>query len=143
LVLAPKKKKAKLARSSSSNVGSKSPSASTQDDRKSATVSEAKPETAASNGKRKSIIGARRNVNGTTEVWSGTPDDDLEGGWPDGWTKKQFERTGGRTAGSIDSYWYSPIKKKKFRSMKEVRRFQMALEKYEGDEEKAWKVFKG
>lgn len=77
------------------------------------------------------------------EVWSGEPDDDLDGGWPEGWTKKTFQRASGRSKGDFDSYWYSPIENKKFRSMNEVRRFLAALQTTNGDEAKAWKMFKG
>lgn len=57
------------------------------------------------------------------EVWSGVPDDDLEGGWPAGWIKKTFQRASGASVGSFDSYWYPPGGGKKLRSMVEVRRF--------------------
>jgi hypothetical protein len=50
-------------------------------------------------------------------VWVGTPTDDLEGGWPKGWTKKLFERKSGATKGHKDRYWYSPINGFKLRSM--------------------------
>lgn len=98
--------------------------------------------TAASKLRRKSsdssVSAASRNI----EVWSGTPSEELEGGWPEGWTKKIFERTGGKSTGHSDPYWYTPIEKKRLRSMNEVRRFLAALEKCEGDEGKAWEVFK-
>lgn len=56
------------------------------------------------------------------EIWCGAPDDELEGGWPPGWTKRTFERTSGKTKGSTDSYWYAPEGGKRLRSMAEVRR---------------------
>jgi hypothetical protein len=52
-------------------------------------------------------------------VWVGTPTEDLEGGWPTGWTKKVFERKSGATKGGKDRYWYSPINGFKLRSMVE------------------------
>jgi len=92
-----------------------------------------------SKGARKEAVSA---FSSHKEVWSGGPDDDLEGGWPEGWTKKKFERARGVSKGRPDSFWFSPVEKKKFRSMNEVRRFLKELEKSEGDEEKAWKLFK-
>jgi hypothetical protein len=77
------------------------------------------------------------------EVWSGPPDDKLEGGWPAGWVKKKFERKTGRLAGRADSYWFSPIRQKQLRSMAEVKRFMAALKQANGDEDKAWAIFKG
>lgn len=76
------------------------------------------------------------------EVWSGEPNEPLEGGWPTGWTKKIFERPSGATKGSHDRYWYTPITKRKLRSMVEVKRFIEALGKSNGDENQAWKIFK-
>lgn len=76
------------------------------------------------------------------EVWSGKPDEPLAGGWPDGWTKKLFERPSGKTKGSRDRYWYSPVTKRKFRSMVEVNSFMAALLQSKGDEDAAWKIFK-
>ena len=76
------------------------------------------------------------------EVWSGEPNEPLEGGWPAGWTKKIFERPSGATKGTHDRYWYTPITKRKLRSMVEVNRFLAALEKSQGDEDEAWKIFK-
>jgi hypothetical protein len=75
------------------------------------------------------------------EVSSGPPDEPLEGGWPDGWTKRVFERQSGSTKGTKDRYWYSPANKK-FRSMNEVKRFLAALKTCKGDEGEAWNVFK-
>ena len=77
------------------------------------------------------------------EVWSGPPDEAIPGGWPDGWTKKLFERPTGKTKGTKDRYWYSPKTQKKFRSMIEVNRFMDALKQANGDEDRAWKIFKG
>ena len=78
------------------------------------------------------------------EIWSGEPDDPLEGGWPAGWTKKTFQRQSGATKGSTDSYWFSPLTKRKLRSMTEVRRFVKALKEVDGgDEDAAFKKMKG
>lgn len=76
------------------------------------------------------------------EVWSGKPDEPLAGGWPDGWTKKVFERPSGKTKGTKDGYWYTPVTKRKLRSMTEVKNFMAALLTSKGDEEAAWKIFK-
>jgi hypothetical protein len=56
------------------------------------------------------------------EIWCGAPDDELEGGWPPGWTKRTFERASGKSKGSTDSYWYAPEGGRRLRSMVEVRR---------------------
>jgi len=136
---APKKKKAKLSQSSRGKVGSKSPSDSTHDNCESAAVREIKP---TSNGNRKSSMRTGRN-GASKEVWSGAPNDELEGGWPEGWLKETRERTRGTCKRQTDSYWYSPIEKKMFRSLNEVRCFLRALNMFNGDEAKAWKEFKG
>lgn len=83
----------------------------------------------------------RARFTAAKEIWSGQPDDKIEGGWPRGWTKKTFQRQSGKTAGTTDSYWYTPLLQKKLRSMIEVRRFMEALKKH-GSEEEAWKVCK-
>ncbi|KAL7568739.1 hypothetical protein ACA910_021732 [Epithemia clementina (nom. ined.)] len=74
-------------------------------------------------------------------VWEGKPDEPLEGGWPEGWTKKIFQRQSGSTKGSTDRYWYSR-KNFKFRSMIEVRRFLALLQSLNGDETAAHGAFK-
>jgi hypothetical protein len=76
------------------------------------------------------------------EIWSGPPDEPLEGGWPEGWMKRVFRRASGATKGDTDRYWYSPVLGKKFRSMNEVRRFMAAMKTTGNDEEAAWRVFK-
>ncbi|CAJ1955197.1 unnamed protein product [Cylindrotheca closterium] len=72
----------------------------------------------------------------------GPPTEDLEGGWPEGWVKRVFERASGATKGSTDKYWYSPINGIKLRSIMEVRRFMKALEMKKGDEIEAKKIMK-
>jgi len=72
------------------------------------------------------------------ELYSGPPDEELEGGWPNGWIKKLFERSSGKSKGSKDRYWYSPKTNKKFRSMIQVRRYMPILREYNGDEDAAW-----
>jgi len=52
-------------------------------------------------------------------LFEGTPDDELVGGWPEGWTKQVVERMGGNSAGTKDSYWIGPDKKK-YRTMKAI-----------------------
>lgn len=64
----------------------------------------------------------------------------------EGWTIEEVTRKGGKTAGTKDKYWYSPAGKK-FRSKAEIGRFKDALATLagtdeEGDEDKAWKLFK-
>jgi hypothetical protein len=86
--------------------------------------------------------GSKKNIKTTggasmkpaKEIWSGRPDEVIEGGWPDGWIKKTFERQSGKTAGTTDSYWYSPIAKIRLRSMKEVTTFLNLLPQCNGDE---------
>ena len=79
---------------------------------------------------------------GPLPIWEGPPDEALEGGWPDGWVKKVFQRKSGQSKGSTDRYWYTPIQKYKLRSMVEVKKFIRALEQYGGDEMAAKKNFK-
>ena len=76
------------------------------------------------------------------EVFSGPPNEPLEGGWPPGWIKKVVERQTGASAGGTDRYWYSPQTNKKFRSMAEIKRFMAHLKAYGGDEDAAWIRFK-
>ena len=59
-----------------------------------------------------------------------------------GWTTVGIERDGGAAKGHVDEYWYSPISKKEFRSMKEVQRFLSVLEssRANGDEEAAYSM---
>ena len=79
-------------------------------------------------------------------IYVGPPDDVLEGGWPDGWIKRVYKRGGGgggsiKTAGTTDKYWYTPSKSYKLRSMVQVKKFVKALERFDGDEELAYKNF--
>ena len=41
----------------------------------------------------------------------------------------------GKTAGTVDSYWYTPVLKYKLRSVKEVKRFLRAMEVYQTTDE--------
>jgi Methyl-CpG binding domain len=75
-------------------------------------------------------------------IFEGPPDEHINGGWPEGWMKRTFERKGGATKGQTDRYWYTPKNKYKLRSMAEVARFISALEQRNGDENAAWKLFK-
>jgi hypothetical protein len=77
-----------------------------------------------------------------TAIFEGIPDEKLEGGWPNGWIKKTFRRQNGATKGGTDSYWYTPDKGIKLRSLKEVKRFMKALTMTNGEEEKAKKIYK-
>jgi len=70
-------------------------------------------------------------------VWTGLPDENMDGGWPKGWVKKIFARKNGATKGSTDRYWYSPKEKFKLRSMVQVKKFLKALAVTKGDEKKA------
>lgn len=44
----------------------------------------------------------------------------------------------GKTAGTTDSYWYTPKTNKKLRSLKEVLRFVDFLQQVNADEALAW-----
>lgn len=74
-----------------------------------------------------SSTGAAKKYPPTTVVWSGLPDDELQGGWPPGWHKETQIRASGDSKGTLDSYWYTPPdakgKRKKLRSMVEVRKY--------------------
>eukprot|EP00557_Chaetoceros_sp_GSL56_P004974 CAMPEP_0176495564 /NCGR_PEP_ID=MMETSP0200_2-20121128/10723_1 /TAXON_ID=947934 /ORGANISM="Chaetoceros sp., Strain GSL56" /LENGTH=908 /DNA_ID=CAMNT_0017893449 /DNA_START=153 /DNA_END=2879 /DNA_ORIENTATION=- len=59
---------------------------------------------------------------------------------PSGWTEKLYKRTTGLQ--HTDRYWYSPLLKKKFRSLAQVSRFLDLLKKEHGDEAKAWELFR-
>ena len=72
------------------------------------------------------------------EVYSGPPDDPLEGGWPPGWIKKAILRTAGVAKGKADRYWYTPKLGFKLRSLSVVKRFIAALKVCDGDEDKAF-----
>ena len=50
---------------------------------------------------------------------------------------KKYSRTGGATKERVDSYWFTPDKKYKLRSMVQVKKFIDAVKKSKGDEEKA------
>ena len=84
------------------------------------------------------------NSMGSIEVSSGIPSDSLGEGlaWPEGWTKTTRKRMGGKTAGTYDSYWISPLSKFKLRSIPEVKRFLAAVQMHGGDEQLARKEFR-
>lgn len=46
-----------------------------------------------------------------------------------GWTYKTYQRMNGATEGQTDTYWFSPVLNKKFRSRKEIDRFLMFHDK--------------
>ena len=68
-------------------------------------------------------------------VWEGVPREDLGQPWPEGWMKRTFKRMTGKSAGTVDSYWYTPVLKYKLRSVKEVKRFLRAMEVYQTTDE--------
>ena len=61
---------------------------------------------------------------------------------PEGWTAKTYQRRGGSTVGSSDTYYYSPVTQIKFRSKNKIQIFVEILQEVEGDEKKAFKLFK-
>jgi hypothetical protein len=77
------------------------------------------------------------------EIWSGVPEENVEGVDWTGWTKKTFERQSGKTKGTTDNYWYTPQEQYKLRSLNEIKRFVSILKKEHGNEQMAWKKFKG
>mmetsp|Transcript_42544 Transcript_42544/g.90489 ORF Transcript_42544/g.90489 Transcript_42544/m.90489 type:complete len:660 (+) Transcript_42544:96-2075(+) len=62
----------------------------------------------------------------------------------EGWISKTFQRSSGRTAGTKDSYFYSPHKRIKFRSMKGCKTFIDILAEpgVDGDEFNALEIYK-
>lgn len=61
---------------------------------------------------------------------------------PSGWTKQVFQRNGGATKNRLDTYWFSPRMKKRFRSRTEVKKFLNCLRISDGDEVAAYASFK-
>jgi hypothetical protein len=96
-----------------------------------------KPQSPSTKNSSKSAVVELR---GSKEVFSGVPSD--PGYTWKGWTKKTFERLSGKSKGSNDSYWYTPVNKHKLRSLTEVKRFNEFLAKYH-DEGKAYAALKG
>lgn len=73
-------------------------------------------------------------------IWEGVPNESLH--WPSGWTKRVFQRQSGKTKGSTDNYWYSPLRQFKLRSLVEVHGFLQLLDTCNGDEDTAIMLFK-
>ncbi len=63
-------------------------------------------------------------------------------GLPTGWTSKTYERKSGKTAGSTDTYFYSPQVGIKFRSIKRCKEFIEIVKEVNGNESQALKLFK-
>ena len=63
-------------------------------------------------------------------------------GLPEGWTAKTYKRVGGTSVGSTDTYFYSPVNKIKFRSKNKIALFIEILREVEGDEKRAFELFK-
>jgi hypothetical protein len=93
--------------------------------------------------KKKSSTALKQKIPAAKPVWEGSPDDVVEHGWTAGWMKRTFERQGGRSKGSHDHYWYTPVRHYKLRSLIEVRKFNAFLAECNDDEEGAWKKLKG
>jgi hypothetical protein len=78
------------------------------------------------------------------QVWEGVPDDpvafDID--WSTGWVKRGFERTSGARKSFIDYYWYTPERKYKLRSLKEVERFVNFYHANDQDEEVAHRLLR-
>ena len=87
-----------------------------------------------------------RFSNSAVLLWEGSLDGhpmyrsgEHNGQWPSGWTKKVYLRTKGKTKGRRDSYWFTPEKHFRLRSMSEVDRYMSQLRRFNGDEEMAMK----
>lgn len=63
-------------------------------------------------------------------------------GLPEGWTAKTYQRQGGSTVGSTDTYYYSPVTQIKFRSRNKIQIFVEIVQEVGGDEKKAFELFK-
>ena len=65
-------------------------------------------------------------------------------GLPVGWMSKTFQRASGKTAGTTDTYFYSPQTQIKFRAMKSCKAFIEILGKpgVDGNEKNALKLYK-
>ena len=88
---------------------------------------------------------SQTKMGGSLQISSGSPKEPLGEGfgeWPKGWTKIAKKRLGGATTGRVDSYWISPIKKVRLRSLTEVRKFMKALQTNGGNEELAKRIVK-
>ena len=63
--------------------------------------------------------------------------------FPTGWTLRRIPRSGSLTTTKAeDTYYYSPVRKWRFRSRPEVNRFIECLKKSGGDEDTAIKIWK-
>jgi hypothetical protein len=111
--------------------------------RKAETTSPVSPSSSSRKKSRASTTSSGKKQPAAKEIWSGVPDEIVDGADWTGWTKKTFERQSGKTKGSTDNYWYTPQEQYKLRSVKEITRFVGILKKEHGDEPKAWKKFKG
>ena len=78
-------------------------------------------------------------------IWEGVPSDvvTFDVDWSKGWAKRTFRRKSGLSKGSTDSYWYTPQKQYKLRSLKEVERFVRFCAESSNDEVVAYQKFKG
>ena len=61
--------------------------------------------------------------------------------WPEGWIKRIYIRSTGKTKGDKDRYWYSPAGRR-FRSLAEVRKYLDLLKKHDGNETTAYTEFR-
>jgi Methyl-CpG binding domain len=90
----------------------------------------------------KKRVKSAKNAPESKPEWFGAPDDDLgleNFTWPNGWTKERVRRKSGATAGTMDTYWYSPGRAMRFRSKSELKRYFKAVEDNNGDEAAAHK----
>jgi hypothetical protein len=73
-------------------------------------------------------------------IYEGPPNVNFEGGWPEGWIQRTYERQSGSTVGSTDHYWFPNGNFQfKFRSMTQIKRYLQALEICNGNEQEAFR----
>jgi hypothetical protein len=116
------------------------------------TIEQARPSLSLSANKKKRALCNASNTSSssssatttssTKQVYYGRPEEDIPGGWPDGWMKRTFQRPGGQKQ-RFDRYWYTPQMQYKLRSIVEIKKFMQYLKDSNGDEETAYAYLKG
>jgi Methyl-CpG binding domain len=86
--------------------------------------------------------GAPKTTKQSNLEYEGRPRKPLNvpGGWPKGWTEQTYVRMSGESVGNTDSYWFTPEKQFRIRSITNVMRFLENLDRCHGDEVKAYKM---
>jgi hypothetical protein len=96
------------------------------------------------NGKRKSNGGGGTGTPRPPKTPATLISTDATPNLPEGWVSKTYRRTSGVSVGRPDTYFFSPQKELRFRSMKSCRTFIQIMEEpgVNGDEAIALKVYK-